>query len=61
MHTEHTDDANVALTGYLLAQNSEPVRLERLVSELSLLPGIQAVHWFAGESTDPAPPVRPPA
>jgi putative Mg2+ transporter-C (MgtC) family protein len=26
-----------------------PAKLEHLVAELSLQPGIRAVHWYAGE------------
>ncbi len=49
VHTEHAGDDNIALTGYLLAHNDAPARLERLVADLSLLPGVQAVHWYADD------------
>jgi putative Mg2+ transporter-C (MgtC) family protein len=40
---------NITLTAHLLMDGHTPARLERLVAELSLQPGIYAVHWYAGE------------
>lgn len=50
---------NVALTAHLLLGGHSAVRLERLVGELSLQPGIYAVHWYAGEPTSPMLPNTP--
>lgn len=47
-------DENAALTAHLLMDGHSPAKLERLVGELSLQPGIYAVHWYAGEQTSPA-------
>jgi putative Mg2+ transporter-C (MgtC) family protein len=57
IHTGRASDDNVALTAYLLMDGHAPARLERLVAELSLQPGIQAVHWYAGEPSDSLPPM----
>lgn len=57
IHTGRAADDNVALTAYLLMDGHAPARLERLVAELSLQPGIQAVHWYAGEPSDSLPPM----
>ncbi|BBY08738.1 MgtC/SapB family protein [Mycobacterium noviomagense] len=57
IHTGRAGDDNVALTAYLLMDGHAPARLERLVAELSLQPGIQAVHWYAGEPSDSLPPM----
>ncbi|OBG44303.1 hypothetical protein A5672_09925 [Mycobacterium alsense] len=43
------EDGNITLTAHLLMSGHTPARLERLVAELSLQPGIYAVHWYAGE------------
>ncbi|GFG75997.1 MgtC/SapB family protein [Mycobacterium botniense] len=56
IHTGRAGDENVVLTAYLLMDGHAPARLERLVAELSLQPGIQAVHWYAGDQSEPAPP-----
>jgi putative Mg2+ transporter-C (MgtC) family protein len=40
---------NITLTAQLLMDGHTPARLERMVAELSLQPGIYAVHWYAGE------------
>ena len=50
---------NVALTAHVLLGGHSAVRLERLVGELSLQPGIYAVHWYAGEPTSPMLPNTP--
>lgn len=55
IHTGRTGDDSVALTAYLLSDNHAPTRLEQLVAELSLQPGVQAVHWYAGDQDDPMP------
>jgi putative Mg2+ transporter-C (MgtC) family protein len=52
IYTGQTDD-KVALTAHLLLDGHSPARLERLVAELSLQPGIFAVHWHAGDQTNP--------
>ena len=59
IHSGHAGEANVALTAYLLSDGHAPARLERLVAELSLQPGIQAVHWYAGDPANPRPPALP--
>ncbi|MBS4729745.1 MgtC/SapB family protein [Mycobacterium sp. SM1] len=59
IHTGRADDENVALTAHLLMDGHAPAKLERLVAELSLQPGIYAVQWYAGDSSDPPPPVHP--
>ncbi len=56
IHTGRAGEDNVALTAHLLMGGRTPARLERLVAELSLQPGIYAVHWYAGEQTDPVLP-----
>ena len=55
IHPGRGADDNVALTAYLLSDGHAPVRLEQLVAELSLQPGVHAVHWYAGEQDDPMP------
>lgn len=55
IHTGQSDD-NVALTAHVLLGGHSPAKLERLVAELSLQPGIYAVHWYAGEQTGPIIP-----
>ncbi|OBF89494.1 hypothetical protein A5791_16975 [Mycobacterium sp. 852002-51163_SCH5372311] len=49
IHTGRADDDNLTLTAHLLMDGHTPARLERLVAELSLQPGVYAVHWYAGE------------
>jgi putative Mg2+ transporter-C (MgtC) family protein len=49
IHTGQADDDKVTLTAHLLMDRHTPAKLERLVAELSLQPGIYAVHWYAGE------------
>lgn len=49
IHTSPTDDDRVTLTAHLLMGGHAPAKLERMVAELSLQPGIYAVHWYAGE------------
>lgn len=53
IHTGQAGEGdNITLTAHLLMDGHTPARLERLVGELSLQPGIYAVHWYAGEQTD---------
>jgi len=49
IRTGQADDDKVTLTAHLLMDGHTPAKLERLVAELSLQPGIYAVHWYAGE------------
>jgi len=42
------DDA-VTLTAHLLMDGHTPAKLERLVGELSLQPGVRTVQWYAGD------------
>ncbi|OBK29721.1 hypothetical protein A5634_17825 [Mycobacterium asiaticum] len=58
IHTGQTED-KVALTAHVLVDGHSPARLERLVAELSLQPGIYAVHWYAGEPISPILPAAP--
>jgi putative Mg2+ transporter-C (MgtC) family protein len=58
MHTGQVDD-KIALTAHVLLDGHSPARLERLVAELSLQPGISAVHWYAGEQTSTSNPTLP--
>jgi len=46
---QSTGDDNVTVTAYLLMNGHTPAKLEQLVAELSLQPGVQAVHWNAGD------------
>ncbi|QUR67573.1 MgtC/SapB family protein [Mycobacterium spongiae] len=52
IHSSEAGDDKVTLTAHLLMGGHTPARLERMVAELSLQPGMHAVHWYAGE---PAP------
>jgi putative Mg2+ transporter-C (MgtC) family protein len=49
VHTGQARDDEVMLTVHLLVDGHTPAKLEHLVSELSRQPGIQAVHWYAGD------------
>lgn len=54
---------NVTLTAHVLLgghSTAKLAKLERLVAELSLQPGIYAVHWYAGEQTSPILPSAQP-
>ncbi|HTM86421.1 MAG TPA: MgtC/SapB family protein [Mycobacterium sp.] len=55
VRTGRDDDDNAVLTAYLLINGSAPDRLERLVAELSLQPGVDAVHWNADDPTTIGP------
>jgi putative Mg2+ transporter-C (MgtC) family protein len=50
IHTGHAADDELTLTAHLLMNGHTPARLERLVAELSLQPGVRAVQWHAGET-----------
>ena len=49
IHTGQADDDGITLTAHLLMDGDAPSRLERLVAELSLQPGVRAVQWYAGD------------
>lgn len=49
IHTHRSADDNVVLTAYLLVDGRVPDRLERLVAELSLQPGVHAVQWHSDD------------
>ncbi|WP_421845641.1 MgtC/SapB family protein [Mycobacterium sp.] len=53
IHTGQASGDNIALTAHLLMDGNTPARLERLVAELSLQPGVYAVDWHAGEQANP--------
>jgi putative Mg2+ transporter-C (MgtC) family protein len=55
IHTGRAGEDSIALTAYLLSDGHAPARLERLVAELSLQEGVQAVHWYAGDQDAPMP------
>jgi putative Mg2+ transporter-C (MgtC) family protein len=49
IHTGQANDDEITLTAHLLMDGHSPAKLERLVGELSLQPGVRAVQWYAGE------------
>jgi putative Mg2+ transporter-C (MgtC) family protein len=49
IHTGHADDDEITLSAHVLMDGHTPTRLERLVAELSLQPGVRAVQWYAGD------------
>ncbi|QLL10236.1 MgtC/SapB family protein [Mycobacterium vicinigordonae] len=51
IHTGASGEDKIALTAHVLVDGHSPARLEQLVAELSLQPGIYAVHWYAGETS----------
>ncbi len=51
IHTVRAGEDNIALTASMLADNRAPDRLERLVGELSLQPGVYAVQWHAEDQS----------
>jgi putative Mg2+ transporter-C (MgtC) family protein len=53
IHTGPASDDETTLTAHLLIDGHTPAKLERLVSELSLQPGVRAVHWYAGDQAQP--------
>ncbi len=50
VHTGHGSDDESTLTAHVLMDGHTPARLERLVGELSLQPGVRAVQWYAGDT-----------
>ncbi|HWS94220.1 MAG TPA: MgtC/SapB family protein [Mycobacterium sp.] len=48
IHTGKVSDDEITLTAHVLMDGHTPARLERLVAELSLQPGVRAVQWYAG-------------
>lgn len=61
IHSGRSENGNVVLTAYLLTEGHTPARLERLVAELLVLPGVQAAHWYATERGNPLPPMSLPS
>jgi len=53
IHTGKVNDDEITLTAHLLMDGHTPARLEQLVAELSLQPGVRAVQWYAGENAQP--------
>ncbi|OBG19781.1 MgtC/SapB family protein [Mycobacterium sp. 852002-51057_SCH5723018] len=49
IHTGRATDDEITLTANVLMSGNTPARLERLVAELSLQPGVRAVQWYAGD------------
>ncbi|MFZ1179880.1 MAG: MgtC/SapB family protein, partial [Mycobacterium sp.] len=49
IHTRQAGDDEITLTAHLLMNGDAPARLELLVAELSLQPGVRAVQWYAGD------------
>ena len=49
IHTGPAGDDDITLTAHLLIDGHTPAKLERLVAELSLQPGVRAVQWYAGD------------
>jgi putative Mg2+ transporter-C (MgtC) family protein len=47
--TTQADADRVTVSAHVLIEGHHPARLERLVAELSLQPGIYAVEWYAGD------------
>jgi putative Mg2+ transporter-C (MgtC) family protein len=61
MNTTHTEDAGeTKLSAHLLLDGKAPAVLERLVSRLSLEPGIHAVYWHTADESRPDEPGRQP-
>lgn len=58
-HTGRADGDSIALTAYLLMDGRAAERLERLVAELSLQPGVYAVHWYSDDQPSPIPSAPP--
>ncbi|WP_024442751.1 MULTISPECIES: MgtC/SapB family protein [unclassified Mycobacterium] len=55
IHTVRAGEDNIALTASMLSDSRAPDRLERLVSELSLQPGVYAVQWHAEDQSSLSP------
>ncbi|OBI09820.1 hypothetical protein AWC18_19805 [Mycolicibacter nonchromogenicus] len=51
IHTVRAGEDNIALTASMLSDGRAPERLERLVAELSLQPGVYAVQWHAEDQS----------
>jgi putative Mg2+ transporter-C (MgtC) family protein len=50
IHTGHqSGDDEITLTAHVLVDGHTPAKLERLVAELSLQPGVRAVQWYAAD------------
>jgi putative Mg2+ transporter-C (MgtC) family protein len=49
IHTGQASDDEITLTAHVLLDGHTPAKLERLVAELSLQPGVHAVQWYAGD------------
>jgi len=49
IQTKQADEDEMTLTAHLLMTGHTAARLERLVADLSLQPGVRAVQWYAGE------------
>ncbi|MEB3023725.1 MgtC/SapB family protein [[Mycobacterium] crassicus] len=49
IRTNRAGEDNMALTASILSDSRAPDRLERLVGELSLQPGVYAVQWHSGD------------
>jgi putative Mg2+ transporter-C (MgtC) family protein len=49
IHTGQAGDDEITLTAHLLVDGHTPAKLERLVAELSLQPGVRAVQWYTGD------------
>ena len=50
IHTGHATDDEITLGAHLLMDGQTTAKLERLVAELSLQPGVRAVQWYAGDA-----------
>ncbi|KLO25355.1 membrane protein [Mycolicibacter heraklionensis] len=55
IHTVRAGEDNIALTASMLSDSRAPDRLERLVAELSLQPGVYAVQWHAEDQSSLSP------
>ena len=49
IRTRRDTDDEITLSAHLLMDGHMPAKLERLVAELSLQPGVRAVQWYAGD------------
>jgi putative Mg2+ transporter-C (MgtC) family protein len=55
IHNGRGSDDKIVLTAHLLVDNHAPARLERLVAELSLQPGVYTAHWHSDDQIGPIP------
>lgn len=53
IHTGQAGDDEITLTAHVLVDGHTPAKLERLVAELSLQPGVRAVQWYAAAEGQP--------